>query len=223
MATPNNLTPTNCSWWPISALESDAARPAEAPDAPEAASPAHWPKESLVLYHWTQSFSSQKVEQRGAPGRGPAVWGWGGGCAPGRNSTGPGIVRLAPSPPGKTRCVGGLEETQRRGEGKRRCRGKGGGAAAGRRRAPFCCRPDTRPPGHGSVPSLLADTPSRAPFLFSGGRRKEGINTRPQASPTRPADLLCFVLQAQSGYGPRNPLGPGERGRGGWEISLVLG
>uniref|UniRef100_A0A5F5Q2B4 Ganglioside induced differentiation associated protein 1 like 1 n=2 Tax=Equus TaxID=9789 RepID=A0A5F5Q2B4_HORSE len=61
MATPNNLTPTNCSWWPISALESDAARPVEAPAAPEAASPAHWPKESLVLYHWTQSFSSQKV------------------------------------------------------------------------------------------------------------------------------------------------------------------
>uniref|UniRef100_A0A671EC82 Ganglioside induced differentiation associated protein 1 like 1 n=1 Tax=Rhinolophus ferrumequinum TaxID=59479 RepID=A0A671EC82_RHIFE len=61
MATPNNLTPTNCSWWPISALESDAAKPAEAPDAPEASSPAHWPKESLVLYHWTQSFSSQKV------------------------------------------------------------------------------------------------------------------------------------------------------------------
>ncbi|KAF6284347.1 ganglioside induced differentiation associated protein 1 like 1 [Rhinolophus ferrumequinum] len=60
MATPNNLTPTNCSWWPISALESDAAKPAEAPDAPEASSPAHWPKESLVLYHWTQSFSSQK-------------------------------------------------------------------------------------------------------------------------------------------------------------------
>ncbi|XP_075383883.1 ganglioside-induced differentiation-associated protein 1-like 1 isoform X3 [Tenrec ecaudatus] len=61
MATPNNLTPTNCSWWPISALESDAAKSAEAPAAPEAASPAHWPKESLVLYHWTQSFSSQKV------------------------------------------------------------------------------------------------------------------------------------------------------------------
>ncbi|XP_062959633.1 ganglioside-induced differentiation-associated protein 1-like 1 isoform X1 [Cynocephalus volans] len=61
MATPNNLTPTNCSWWPISALESDAAKLAEAPDAPQAASPAHWPKESLVLYHWTQSFSSQKV------------------------------------------------------------------------------------------------------------------------------------------------------------------
>ncbi|XP_008272688.2 ganglioside-induced differentiation-associated protein 1-like 1 isoform X1 [Oryctolagus cuniculus] len=60
MATPNNLTPTNCSWWPISALESDVAKPAEAPDAPEAASPAHRPKESLVLYHWTQSFSSQK-------------------------------------------------------------------------------------------------------------------------------------------------------------------
>ncbi|XP_059115708.1 ganglioside-induced differentiation-associated protein 1-like 1 isoform X1 [Peromyscus eremicus] len=60
MATPNNLTPTNCSWWPISALESDAAKPVEAPDAPEASSPAHWPKESLVLYHWTQSFSSQK-------------------------------------------------------------------------------------------------------------------------------------------------------------------
>ncbi|XP_006881606.1 PREDICTED: ganglioside-induced differentiation-associated protein 1-like 1 isoform X2 [Elephantulus edwardii] len=60
MATPNNLTPTNCSWWPISALESDGAKSAEAADAPEAASPAHWPKESLVLYHWTQSFSSQK-------------------------------------------------------------------------------------------------------------------------------------------------------------------
>lgn len=70
MATPNNLTPTNCSWWPISALESDAAKPVEAPDAPEAASPAHWPKESLVLYHWTQSFSSQKVERaRGADRR----------------------------------------------------------------------------------------------------------------------------------------------------------
>ncbi|KAH0514556.1 Ganglioside-induced differentiation-associated protein 1-like 1 [Microtus ochrogaster] len=73
MATPNNLTPTNCSWWPISALESDAARPVEAPDAPEASSPAHWPKESLVLYHWTQSFSSQKVE--GAQG---ADWRLGG-------------------------------------------------------------------------------------------------------------------------------------------------
>lgn len=70
MATPNNLTPTNCSWWPISALESDAAKPVEAPDAPEASSPAHWPKESLVLYHWTQSFSSQKVERaRGADRR----------------------------------------------------------------------------------------------------------------------------------------------------------
>lgn len=67
MATPNNLTPTNCSWWPISALESDAAKTVEAPDAPEASSPAHWPKESLVLYHWTQSFSSQKVKRaRGA-------------------------------------------------------------------------------------------------------------------------------------------------------------
>ncbi|XP_053527084.1 ganglioside-induced differentiation-associated protein 1-like 1 isoform X1 [Artibeus jamaicensis] len=55
------LKESNHSWWPISALESDAAKPAEAHDAPEAASPAHWPKESLVLYHWTQSFSSQKV------------------------------------------------------------------------------------------------------------------------------------------------------------------
>uniref|UniRef100_A0A2K6M8F8 Ganglioside induced differentiation associated protein 1 like 1 n=1 Tax=Rhinopithecus bieti TaxID=61621 RepID=A0A2K6M8F8_RHIBE len=58
---PQQSDPTNCSWWPISALESDAAKPAEAPDAHEAASPAHWPRESLVLYHWTQSFSSQKV------------------------------------------------------------------------------------------------------------------------------------------------------------------
>lgn len=81
MATPNNLTPTNCSWWPISALESDAAKLVEAPDAPAAASHAHWPKESLVLYHWTQSFSSQKVERGGSWGAGvlPAARSLGGG------------------------------------------------------------------------------------------------------------------------------------------------
>ncbi|XP_027708849.1 ganglioside-induced differentiation-associated protein 1-like 1 isoform X5 [Vombatus ursinus] len=61
MATPNNLTPTKCSWWPISALESDAGKAPEASEGQEAADPSQWAKESLVLYHWTQSFSSQKV------------------------------------------------------------------------------------------------------------------------------------------------------------------
>ncbi|XP_064420271.1 ganglioside-induced differentiation-associated protein 1-like 1 isoform X3 [Latimeria chalumnae] len=60
MATPNNVAPTNCSWWPISAMENDGKITEEeqnhdlgdiCPKSPD----------RLVLYHWTQSFSSQKV------------------------------------------------------------------------------------------------------------------------------------------------------------------
>uniref|UniRef100_A0A8C7EEY3 Ganglioside induced differentiation associated protein 1 like 1 n=1 Tax=Nothoprocta perdicaria TaxID=30464 RepID=A0A8C7EEY3_NOTPE len=61
MAAPNNVAATNCSWWPISALDSDAARAREADESHEAADPALGPPDRLVLYHWTQSFSSQKV------------------------------------------------------------------------------------------------------------------------------------------------------------------
>ncbi|XP_048354759.1 ganglioside-induced differentiation-associated protein 1-like 1 [Sphaerodactylus townsendi] len=62
MATPNNVTPTNCSWWPISALENDAAgKSMETEEIQDPAHPAFRSKDRLVLYHWTQSFSSQKV------------------------------------------------------------------------------------------------------------------------------------------------------------------
>ncbi|XP_054837004.1 ganglioside-induced differentiation-associated protein 1-like 1 isoform X3 [Eublepharis macularius] len=61
MATPNNVTPTNCSWWPISALENDAGKSMETEENQDPAHPAFRSKDSLVLYHWTQSFSSQKV------------------------------------------------------------------------------------------------------------------------------------------------------------------
>ncbi|XP_015279710.1 PREDICTED: ganglioside-induced differentiation-associated protein 1-like 1 isoform X4 [Gekko japonicus] len=61
MATPNNVTPTNCSWWPISALENDAGKSMETEGIQDPAHPAFRSKDRLVLYHWTQSFSSQKV------------------------------------------------------------------------------------------------------------------------------------------------------------------
>ncbi|XP_065270794.1 ganglioside-induced differentiation-associated protein 1-like 1 isoform X1 [Emys orbicularis] len=61
MATPNNATPTNCSWWPISALENDAGKSTEVEDSQDPTDPALRSKDRLVLYHWTQSFSSQKV------------------------------------------------------------------------------------------------------------------------------------------------------------------
>uniref|UniRef100_A0A8D2IU80 Ganglioside induced differentiation associated protein 1 like 1 n=1 Tax=Varanus komodoensis TaxID=61221 RepID=A0A8D2IU80_VARKO len=61
MATPNNVTPTNCSWWPISAMENDAGKSSEAEENQDPAHPAFRSKDRLVLYHWTQSFSSQKV------------------------------------------------------------------------------------------------------------------------------------------------------------------
>lgn len=62
MATPNNVTPTNCSWWPISALENDAGKSMETEEIQDPAHPAFRSKDRLVLYHWTQSFSSQKVK-----------------------------------------------------------------------------------------------------------------------------------------------------------------
>ncbi|XP_054247927.1 ganglioside-induced differentiation-associated protein 1-like 1 isoform X3 [Indicator indicator] len=61
MATPNNVTPTNCSWWPISALESEAGKSTEGEENQDPTDPALKSQDRLVLYHWTQSFSSQKV------------------------------------------------------------------------------------------------------------------------------------------------------------------
>ncbi|XP_060792754.1 ganglioside-induced differentiation-associated protein 1-like 1 isoform X3 [Neoarius graeffei] len=61
MASSNHVTPTNCSWWPISAMGEDG----KLADGEESHEPPveHKPfsKDRLVLYHWTQSFSSQKV------------------------------------------------------------------------------------------------------------------------------------------------------------------
>lgn len=64
MATPNNVTPTNCSWWPISALENDAGKSTEGEENQDPTDPALKSRDRLVLYHWTQSFSSQKVKQQ---------------------------------------------------------------------------------------------------------------------------------------------------------------
>ncbi|NXC85468.1 GD1L1 protein, partial [Cercotrichas coryphoeus] len=61
MATPNNVTPTNCSWWPISALENSAGKSTEGEENHDPTDPALKSQDRLVLYHWTQSFSSQKV------------------------------------------------------------------------------------------------------------------------------------------------------------------
>lgn len=62
MASSNNVTPTNCSWWPISAMDEDG----KITDGEESneSTIEHKPysKDRLVLYHWTQSFSSQKVK-----------------------------------------------------------------------------------------------------------------------------------------------------------------
>ncbi|KAM6981730.1 ganglioside-induced differentiation-associated protein 1-like 1 [Tautogolabrus adspersus] len=62
MASSNNVTPTNCSWWPISAMDEDG----KITDGEECEEPTTEPtkpfnKDRLVLYHWTQSFTSQKV------------------------------------------------------------------------------------------------------------------------------------------------------------------
>ncbi|XP_010012220.1 PREDICTED: ganglioside-induced differentiation-associated protein 1-like 1 isoform X4 [Nestor notabilis] len=61
MATPHNVNTTNCSWWPISALENDAGKSTEGEENQDPTDPALKSQDRLVLYHWTQSFSSQKV------------------------------------------------------------------------------------------------------------------------------------------------------------------
>lgn len=62
MASSNHVTPTNCSWWPISATDEDGkvADGEESEEVP--AEPKPFNKDRLVLYHWTQSFASQKVK-----------------------------------------------------------------------------------------------------------------------------------------------------------------
>uniref|UniRef100_A0A674N493 Ganglioside induced differentiation associated protein 1 like 1 n=1 Tax=Takifugu rubripes TaxID=31033 RepID=A0A674N493_TAKRU len=61
MASSNHVTPTNCSWWPISAMDEEG----KITDGEECEEPAAelkpFNKDRLVLYHWTQSFASQKV------------------------------------------------------------------------------------------------------------------------------------------------------------------
>ncbi|XP_009708871.1 PREDICTED: ganglioside-induced differentiation-associated protein 1-like 1, partial [Cariama cristata] len=49
-----------CSWWPISALENDAGKSTEGEENQDPTDPALKSQDRLVLYHWTQSFSSQK-------------------------------------------------------------------------------------------------------------------------------------------------------------------
>ncbi|XP_071370480.1 ganglioside-induced differentiation-associated protein 1-like 1 isoform X3 [Centroberyx affinis] len=61
MASSNNVTPTNCSWWPISAMDEDGKITDGEESEEPAAEPKPFSKDRLVLYHWTQSFSSQKV------------------------------------------------------------------------------------------------------------------------------------------------------------------
>uniref|UniRef100_A0A3Q0RCW1 Ganglioside induced differentiation associated protein 1 like 1 n=1 Tax=Amphilophus citrinellus TaxID=61819 RepID=A0A3Q0RCW1_AMPCI len=62
MASSNHVTPTNCSWWPISAMDEDG-KIADGEECEEpAAEPKPFNKDRLVLYHWTQSFTSQKVK-----------------------------------------------------------------------------------------------------------------------------------------------------------------
>ncbi|KAI4823240.1 hypothetical protein KUCAC02_011844 [Chaenocephalus aceratus] len=61
MASSNHVTPTNCSWWPISAMdEDDKTTDGEESEEPTAELKP-FNKDRLVLYHWTQSFTSQKV------------------------------------------------------------------------------------------------------------------------------------------------------------------
>ncbi|MGH0152436.1 UNVERIFIED_CONTAM: hypothetical protein FKN15_059118 [Acipenser sinensis] len=61
MASSNNVTPTNCSWWPISAIDEDGKTADEEGSQEPAIDCKPISKDRLVLYHWTQSFSSQKV------------------------------------------------------------------------------------------------------------------------------------------------------------------
>ncbi|KAJ8260093.1 hypothetical protein GJAV_G00176970 [Gymnothorax javanicus] len=61
MATWNNVNPISYSWWPISAMDEDS-KLEEENESPEAVIDSKpFSKDRLVLYHWTQSFTSQKV------------------------------------------------------------------------------------------------------------------------------------------------------------------
>ncbi|KAF2981261.1 hypothetical protein EK904_004068, partial [Melospiza melodia maxima] len=48
MATPNNVTPTNCSWWPISALENSAGKSTEGEENHDPTDPALKSQDTLV-------------------------------------------------------------------------------------------------------------------------------------------------------------------------------
>ncbi|XP_062283456.1 ganglioside-induced differentiation-associated protein 1-like 1 isoform X3 [Scomber scombrus] len=61
MASSNHVTPTNCSWWPISAMDEDGKITDGEECEEPTAEPKPFSKDRLVLYHWTQSFTSQKV------------------------------------------------------------------------------------------------------------------------------------------------------------------
>ncbi|KAJ8258214.1 hypothetical protein GJAV_G00194440 [Gymnothorax javanicus] len=61
MASSNNVTPTNCSWWPISAMDEDGKIADDEETQEHSTDTKPFSKDTLVLYHWTQSFSSQKV------------------------------------------------------------------------------------------------------------------------------------------------------------------
>ncbi|XP_060930689.1 ganglioside-induced differentiation-associated protein 1-like 1 isoform X3 [Limanda limanda] len=61
MASSNHVTPTNCSWWPISAMDEDGKITDGEESEEPTAEPPPFSKDRLVLYHWTQSFASQKV------------------------------------------------------------------------------------------------------------------------------------------------------------------
>ncbi|XP_076023095.1 ganglioside-induced differentiation-associated protein 1-like 1 isoform X4 [Genypterus blacodes] len=61
MASSNHVTPTNCSWWPISAMDEDGKITDGEESEEPTAEPKPFSKDRLVLYHWTQSFTSQKV------------------------------------------------------------------------------------------------------------------------------------------------------------------
>ncbi|XP_076132406.1 ganglioside-induced differentiation-associated protein 1-like 1 isoform X4 [Alosa pseudoharengus] len=61
MASSNHVTPTNCSWWPISAMEEDGKETDGDESQEPTIEPKPFSKDRLVLYHWTQSFASQKV------------------------------------------------------------------------------------------------------------------------------------------------------------------
>lgn len=66
MASSNHVTPTNCSWWPISAMDEDGKITDGEECEEPAAEPKPFNKDRLVLYHWTQSFTSQKVKKKRA-------------------------------------------------------------------------------------------------------------------------------------------------------------